>query len=137
MLGGDIGLLPWQAEATAILNVHGGTFRNNHAPGKWGNDFGGAIANFNRKSVHLENAVIEENSAQFGGAIYSGTPLEMKDCRFVNNTAAKGGGAIYATGSLTAKGIRPWLMAVFDVCQGLSSAANPGKQEFRLPTKVW
>lgn len=74
MLGGGIGLTPRQAEATAILNVYGGTFRNNQATGEWGNGFGGAIANFNGKSVHLENAVFQENSAQFGGAIYSGTP---------------------------------------------------------------
>lgn len=105
MMGGGIGLPPWQAEATAILNVYGGTFRNNHAPGKpWGNGFGGAIANFNGKSVHLENAVFEKNSAQFGGAIYSGKSLEMKNCRFVNNEAIEGGGALYASGSITVEG---------------------------------
>ena len=118
MLGGGIGLTPRQAEATAILNVYGGTFRNNQATGEWGNGFGGAIANFNGKSVHLENAVFEENSAQFGVRYIPVPPPEMKDCLFVNNTTAKGGDAIYATGSLIAEGIWPWLMAVFSVCQG-------------------
>lgn len=126
MLGGGIGLTPRQAEATAILNVYVGTFRNNHAPGKWDNGFGGAIANFNGKSVHLENAIIEENSAQFGGAIYSGTPPEMKDCRFVNNTMAKGGDAIYATGSLIAEGIRPWLIPFLAFARGGVMLHDPG-----------
>lgn len=54
----------------------------------------------------------------------------MKDCLFVNNTTAKGGDAIYATGSLIAEGIWPWLMAVFDVCWGLKDATNPGKRHF-------
>lgn len=100
MLGGGIGL----PRTTAVLNVYGGTFRNNQATGEWGNGFGGAIANFSGKSVHLENAVFKENGAQFGGAIYSGTTLDMKECRFVNNTATTGGGAIYATGSMTIEG---------------------------------
>lgn len=104
MMGGGISLPPWQTEATAVLNVYGGTFRKNQTTGEWGNDFGGAIANFNGKSVYLENAVFEENRALFGGAIYSGTSLEMKDCHFVNNEAKEGGGALYATGSITAKG---------------------------------
>lgn len=105
MMGGGIGLPPWQSEATAILNVYGGTFRNNRAPGKeWGNGFGGAIANFNGKSVHIENAVFEGNSAQYGGAIYSGTTLDMTNCTFKNNNAEKSGGALYATGSVSVAG---------------------------------
>ena len=31
MMGGGINLPPWQTEATAVLNVYGGTFRNNYA----------------------------------------------------------------------------------------------------------
>ncbi len=104
MMGGGISLPPWQSEATAVLNVYGGIFRNNRATGEWGNDFGGAIANFNGKSVHIENAVFEENSAQYGGAIYSGTTLDMKNCIFKNNNAIESGGALYATGSVSVAG---------------------------------
>ena len=101
MMGGGIGLPPWQSEATAVLNVYGGTFRNNRATGEWGNGFGGAIANFNGKNVHLENAVFEGNSAQYGGGIYSGTTLDMKNCIFKNNNAEESGGALYSTGSVS------------------------------------
>ena len=100
MLGGGIGLL----RPAATLNVYGGIFRNNRALGEWGNGYGGAIANFYGKSVHIENALFEGNSAQFGGGIYSGTTLDMKNCIFKNNNAEKSGGALYATGSVSVAG---------------------------------
>ena len=62
--------------------------------------YGGAIySNGKSSSVYLNNCSFYNNSARYGGAIYSSfSTIKIKNCKFINNSASIGG-AIYAFGN--------------------------------------
>ncbi|MBR4396347.1 MAG: peptidase C1, partial [Methanobrevibacter sp.] len=63
--------------------------------------YGGAIfSNGNSFSVYLNNCTFYNNTARYGGAIYSYSSKNLKitNCKFINNSAGIGG-AIYIYGS--------------------------------------
>ena len=72
-------------------------FQDSFAP----NSYGGAIyCKSNSHETYLNNCTFINNSARFGGAIYlSGGYLNIYDCRFINTTSFKFGGAIAAYSS--------------------------------------
>ncbi len=101
--------IPKATEGTAVLDISGTTFTNNHSYGD-----GGAIANFN--VLKISNSKFEGNTAQFnlddlsqartddekpigGGAIALGSVSDtdiatITDTEFSNNKSGRNGGAI-------------------------------------------
>ena len=84
------------------LNASNVIFSNGDGQVVSGNDkYGGAIFSKGKSySVYLNNCSFYNNSARFGGAIYSDSSknVRISNCKFINN-AAGFGGAIYIFGS--------------------------------------
>ena len=67
---------------------------------------GGAVANFGQ--LELVNCTFEGNLAARGGAIYaaSGSHTQLVESHFVGNSAARAGGAVYQAGTLESTSVR-------------------------------
>lgn len=119
--GGAIAI--YDGSQTAVLNVEGGTFKNNSAlyggaiANLYGNltiknaifegnkaattredeePSGGAIVQFSNKSAIIENTTFKNNSARSGGAIHDfAISVTVKNSTFEGNKADVDGGAIF------------------------------------------
>ncbi len=76
------------------LNVTGGKFENNKAK------YGGAIASFKKAETSIENAIFKDNEAKQGGAIINYNDIDLKTTTFEGNKA-KWGGSIFSKNSLS------------------------------------
>ena len=88
-------------EATATVNMYGGTIKGGTATSVYG---GGAICSFG--TVNISGGVIESGNAARGGGgairTYAGSTLNMSgDAKILGGTAEQGG-AIYSQGAVTA-----------------------------------
>ena len=65
-----------------------------------GNDalHGGGVYNLEYASIDVASSVFEENTADYGGAIYNLGDIELLDSSLLNNSARRGGGIYTESG---------------------------------------
>jgi predicted outer membrane repeat protein len=100
--GGSVGgLFLFGETATGVIS--GTTFRNNRTTNpSYG--LGGAITIWNGADVTVQQSILEQNEARYGGAIYnefaSGAILVEQDTVIRDNIVTERGGGIYSTGGV-------------------------------------
>jgi predicted outer membrane repeat protein len=88
------GALPNIVSSVAIIGHEGGTTINRST----GGNYRLLTIDFNAVSIYLEKLTFQSGIADFGGAIRNnGVYLSIYQCKFLNNTATNGGGAILST----------------------------------------
>ena len=96
------------------LTVQDGYGKYVRVSGTWGGTYtyyrgGGLYCSDSSSTVTIEDSVFTDNSAQYGGAVYSyGCTVDIVDSEFSDNSATNYGGALYLdyiTGGVTLDGV--------------------------------
>ncbi len=81
--------------AAGKVTVSNSEFIENVAMDEGGAIYGESEVIILKPSIPSEKTKFTENSADFGGAIYAGAPINISDANFEDNTAEEAGGAIF------------------------------------------